>query len=302
MKFLKFDNFISENYEEVLFDSIFEHDQIFEAANLTNDINDKIKFAIVMATHKVADDIGRRASRENYKPQLQVFRQTMQSIKAQKYKNWKLYLCADCYDGDEEIREILDEVFDKGDYWYHNLPTPGERDNPTVINSGASHKLCGPKAWNTALEAAIKDGAKYAIKLGHDDVWRPEHLELHAKVWTQYPETKLVWGGTIKKRAKGDKGGSLRWPDTNINKVDYDNLTFKEGNTADVYSWEIEPFKALRWRSTDQKTTSPKRKTWIPADVDMYSRIGDIIKDKQYKVAYYPQATYRYRNSKGQLP
>jgi len=302
MKFLTFENYISDNYESLLLESSFENCNLFEANNLTNEVNDKIKFAIVMATHKVADDIGRRASRENYKPQLKVFRETMESIKNQKHKNWKLYLCADCYDGDEEIKEILDDVFDKGDYWYYNLPKPGERDNPTVKNSGASHKLCGAKAWNTALEAAMKDNFKHAIRMGHDDVWRPEHLELHAKVYTQFPESKIVWGKTIKRRVKGENGGSLKWPDNNIGKVEYNNLDFREGNTADVYSWEIEPFKSLRWRSTDQKTTAPKRKKWIPGDVDMWSRMADIIKEKEFKVTFYPDTTYRYRNSKGQLP
>lgn len=302
MKFLTFENYMTDNYESIILESAFEQCNLFEAANLTNEVDDKIKFAIIMATHKVADDIGRRSGREKYKPQLKVFRETMQSIKNQNHKNWKLYLCADCYDGDEEIREILDDVFDKKDYWYYNLPKPGERDNPTVQKSGKSHMLCGAKAWNTALDAAKKDGVKYGIRMGHDDVWRPEHLEYHAKVYTQFPESKVVWGTTIKKRVKGDKGGSLRWPDNNINKIDYNNLDFREGNTADVYSWEIDPFKSLKWRSTDQKTTAPRRKDWIPGDVDMWSRMAEIIKDNEYKVTYYPQSTYRYRNSKGQLP
>jgi hypothetical protein len=302
MKFLKFENFLTENYESIMLESAFEGYDLNEAVGLTNEIDDKIKFAIVMATHKVADDIGRRSGREKYKPQLKVFKETIESIKKQNHKNWKLYLCADCYDGDEEIREILDSILDKKDYWYFNLPKPGERDNPVVQKSGASHKLCGAKAWNTALDAAKKDGVKYGIRMGHDDVWRPEHLEMHAKVHTQYPESKVVWGTTIKKRAKGEGKGSLKWPDTNVNKIEYDNLSFREGNTADVYSWEIDPFKSLKWRSTDQKSSAPRRKEWIPGDLDMWMRMNDIIKDKEYKVTFFPNSTYRYRNSKGQLP
>ena len=302
MKFLKFENFLTENYESLLIDGSFEDCNLVEAVGLTDEVDNKIKFAIIMATHKVADDIGRRSGREKYKPQLTVFKETLESIKKQNHKNWKLYLCADCYDGDEEIREIIDSILDKKDYWFFNLPKPGERDNPIVIKSGVSHKLCGAKAWNTALDAAKSDGFKHAIRMGHDDVWRPEHLEMHAKVFTQYPESKVVWGDTIKKRAKGDAKGSLRWPNTKINKVEYDNLGFREGNTADVYSWDIDTFKGLKWRSTDQKTTEPKRKYWIPGDVDMWSRMAEIIKDKEHKVTYFPSSTYRYRNSKGQLP
>ena len=301
MKFLNFNDFLDVNYDDFVFESSLGGCELYEAS-LTNDINSNIKFGIIMATHKVSDDIGRRSGREKYKPQLAVLRQTLESVKAQKHKNWKLYICADCYDGDQEILDIINDVLDKKDYWYFNLPTPGERDNPVVQKSGAAHKLCGAKAWNTAYEAAIKDGLKIAIKIGHDDVWRPEHLEMHAKVYTQFPESKVVWGTTIKKRAKGEAKGSLRWPDNNISKIEYDNLDFREGNTADVYSWEIDPFKSLRWRSTDQKTTAPKRKQWIPGDVDMFSRMSEIIKDKQYKVTFYPNSTYRYRNSKGQLP
>ena len=84
--------------------------------------------------------------------------------------------------------------------------------------------------------------------------------------------------------------------------IDYDTIKFKEGNTADVYSWEIEPFKKLRWRSTNQTTTAPKRKYYLPGDVDMWSRKGDIIKDNEYKTLFIPKVTYRYRNKFGKLP
>jgi hypothetical protein len=300
MEFLNYDNFLVESFTDNIVENSFDNMQILEATKLSSEINDKIKFGIIMATHKVADDPGTRSGREKHKPQLESFKECVEAIKAQKYKNWKLFVCADCYDGDEELVAILKDTLDKKDYWYYNLPNPGERTNKKILDGGHMHKLAGCKAWNTAMEQLKKENFKYGVKLGHDDVWTPDHLETHAKAYTQFPESKVVWTKTSKRRIRGT--GLIQWPGSKTRSIDHDSMDFKEGNTADIYSWEVEPFKGLKWRSVDQLTSAPKRKYFIPGDVDMWSRMGEIIKDKEYKTLYVPKITYRYRNNQGKLP
>ena len=68
--------------------------QILLEKNLSSDINKDIRFGIVMATHDM--NAGRaNKSRAKHMTTPGVLTDALNSIKAQKYKNWKIYLTAD---------------------------------------------------------------------------------------------------------------------------------------------------------------------------------------------------------------
>ncbi len=138
--------------------------------------------------------------------------------------------------------------------------------------------------------------------MGHDDVWRDDHLETHAKAYTQYPEAKVAWTRVTKKRFKDMNKGLMKWPTKEVSTIDYDNLEFREGNTLDVYSFDIKSFPSIKWRALDQLTTAPRRKEIVYNDIDMYNQINQMLKDNEWKSIYVPKPTYKYRNKKGQLP
>lgn len=298
MKFLKFDEFLGESAL-----NLFENSEVINEAGLTEDIDKKIKFGIIMATHPVADDGGRRAGRLAYKSQESVFRDTIKSIKNQSHKNWKLFICGDYFEDESFILDILNDLLDKSQYEWFNLPTPGERENKKITDNGYMHKLGGTTAWNKSYAMIRKDkSCNYAIKMGHDDVWRDDHLETHAKAYTQYPEAKVAWTRVTKKRFKDMNKGLMKWPTKEVSTIDYDNLEFREGNTLDVYSFDIKSFPSIKWRALDQLTTAPRRKEIVYNDIDMYNQINQMLKDNEWKSIYVPKPTYKYRNKKGQLP
>ena len=88
-----------------------ENFQILLEKNLSSKIDNDIKFGIVMATHDMS---GGRANKSRAKHMTTpgVLKEALNSIKAQKYKNWKIYLTADKYEGDEnEIKEVMKEKY-----------------------------------------------------------------------------------------------------------------------------------------------------------------------------------------------
>ena len=101
--------------------------EILLEKNLSSEIDKKIKFGIVMPTHKIYDG-GAQTSRQKFMDTPSLLRDSLGSIKNQKYDNYVVYLVGDKYDGDEEIKTVMDEVIPKCKIKYHNLSTPGERD------------------------------------------------------------------------------------------------------------------------------------------------------------------------------
>ena len=77
--------------------------EILVEKNLNNEIDKKIKFGIVMATHKISDS-GAQTGRQKYMNTPALLRDSLGSIKDQKYDNYVVYLVGDAYDGDDEIK------------------------------------------------------------------------------------------------------------------------------------------------------------------------------------------------------
>ena len=268
------------------------------AESLTNDIDKNLKIGIVIATHKIDN------SRSNYMDTPTVLKECLESIASQKYENWKVFIVADCYDGDDEIKKVMESCV-KGKYEYHNLAKPGERD----LNIPTNEKKItgGTTAWNKGIVMAEKAGMDVIAKIDHDDKWKNNHLTCLAQAYTQYPEAAFVFTKAAKKPIGGGTNKRiLYYPNqASVKTVTEDNHFAKGGDTShSAISWRLLPgIKGVRYRgSADQKSSEPKRKEVVPVDADIYSLIKTRIEDKGYKYVYVPELTSLYRNAEGAFP
>lgn len=299
MKLVSYDDFLLvEKYMGPQFEILLEK-------NLTNDIDKKIKFGIVMPTHKISDG-GAQKGREKYMNTPNLLKDSLGSIRDQKYDNYVVYIVGDAYDSDDEIKTVMEEIIPKGKLKYHNLSTPGERNKGFTKEQFRYTAGCG--AMNKGLELAKSDGVDYIVRIDHDDKWTPDHLELLAKAYTQYPELAYVFTRSRKKvDAMNSSKKYMYQPreERHTTTIEPNNLGFTYGEVShSAVSWRPSMLGDIRYRDAHQQSKSepknPLTKT-MPADADMFKRMMGIIKDKGHKYMYIPRLTSFYRNRKGKF-
>ena len=279
--------------------------QILLEKNLTSDIDTKIKFGIVMPTHKISDG-GAQKGRDKYMNTPALLRDSLGSIKDQKYDNYTVYLVGDAYDGDDEIKTVMGETLPKEKLKYNNLSSPGERNKGFTKEQFRFTAGCG--AMNKGLQMAKADGCDYIVRIDHDDKWSPNHLELLAKAYTQYPELAYVFTRSRKKVDATNSSKKYMYQprdERHTDVIEPNNLGFTYGEVShSAVSWRPSMMGNIKYRDAqDQSKTEPKNpltKT-IPADADMFKRMMGIIKDKGHKYMYVPKLTSFYRNRKGKF-
>ena len=292
------------SYNEYLLIENFISDPSFEILNeknLSSKINSDIKFGIVMPTYKMGKDSGVHKTRSNYMTSIQVLKDSLGSIKNQKFKNWKLFIVGDKYEDDEELKDLLSSTFKPDQYEYFNLPQPGERNSN--ITSEEKRLTGGTKAINKGLDMADSAGFDYVTRLDHDDKWAPNHLELLAKAYSQFHNLGFVFTqGKKKIDATNSTGGYMMMPDASP-ELDIDNKGYATGNTASsACSWCPKLIGKFRYRNpAAQKSTEPKQKKTVAGDVDIFGRMMKAIKDKKHKYMFIPKMTVYHRNRKGKF-
>jgi len=105
-------------------------------------------------------------------------RRALQSIHAQTFKNFQVYIMGDRYDDDMELKAI---VAPYPNVTCINLPHAVEREK---YRFGDMKLWCsgGLTAFVTGVNKALSDGINYICHLDHDDFWEKSHLELIAGV------------------------------------------------------------------------------------------------------------------------
>jgi len=286
-----------------------ENFQILLEKNLGPEINKDIKFGIVMATHNMNSG---RANKQRAKHMTTpgVLSDALKSIKAQKYKNWKIYLTADKYDGDDEIKQVMKDIIPDGQIQYKNRSTPGERDNKKWTTKQIRF-TAGSAALNDSLDMAKKDGCDYIVRIDHDDKWSPNHLECLAKAYTQFPDLGFCFTRSKKKvTAHNTSKTVFMQPQQDGVEMKLNNKGYGANDTShSATSWRPSITGDLRYRNPDkQKSTAPKLKGApsnsggiLPADWDMFKRIMMNVKDKGKNYMYIPKVTSFYRNREGKF-
>jgi glycosyltransferase involved in cell wall biosynthesis len=285
-----------------------ENFEILLEKNLGSKINNDIKFGIVMATHDM--NAGRaNKSRSNHMTSPGVLKEALNSIKSQKFKNWKIYLTADKYDNDGEIKEVIKEVIPDSQIQYKNRSTPGERDNKKWSTKQIRFTAgCG--ALNDSLGMAKKDGCDYIVRIDHDDKWAPNHLELLAKAYSQYPDLGFVFTRSKKKVTAHNTAKKVFMQPQKEYEMKPNNKGYGANDTShSAVSWRPSITGDLRYRNPDQqKNTAPKLKGAptgsggvLPADWDMFKRVMQNVRDKNKNYMYIPKVTSFYRNREGKF-
>lgn len=283
--------------------------EILFEKNLTSKIDNNIKFGIVMATHDISAG-GANKQRAKHMTTPGVLADALNSVKKQKYKNWKIYLVADKYEGDEnEIKQVIKDIIPDSQIQYKNRSTPGERNNKKW-NTKQIRFTGGCGALNDALNMADKDGCDYIVRLDHDDKWSPNHLETIAKAYSQYPELGFVFTRSKKKVAAFNTNKKFFMQPQGEYEMKLNNKGYSDNDTShSAVSWRPSMTGKLRYRNPDQqKNTEPKRNSSIsgaggifPADWDMFKRVMNSIKSKGHKYMYIPKVTSFYRNRQGKF-
>jgi glycosyltransferase involved in cell wall biosynthesis len=296
------------SYEDFLINEKYKGEENFSILlekNLSGDIDNKIKFGIVIATHKIADGAAQSA-RANHMDTPSLLKDCLQSIKDQKYKNWKVYITGDAYDSDDEIKKVMNDIIPAGQLDYVNMSKPGERDKGWT--SIQFRNTAGVGAMNKGLGRAMSDGIDYIVRIDHDDKWSLNHLELLAKAYTQYPELGYVFTRSRKKiDASNSSKKFLYQPneDRHITTTEPNNLGFIYGDVShSAASWRPSMVGKMKYRDAEEQSKSepkiPMTKTQ-PADADMFKRMMTYIKDKGHQYMYIPRLTSFYRNRKGKF-
>jgi len=286
-----------------------ENFKILLEKNLSSDINKDIKFGIVMATHDM--NAGRaNKSRAKHMNTPGVLTDALNSIKKQKYKNWKIYLTADKYEGDEgEIKKVMEDIIPKDQIQYKNRTTAGERDNKKWSTKQIRF-TAGSGALNDSLDMAKKDGCDYIVRIDHDDKWAPNHLEILAKAYTQFPELGFCFTRSKKKVTAHNTSKKIFMQPQKDYDMDLNNKGYGANDTShSATSWRPSMTGDLRYRNPDkQRNTAPKLKGAptgsdgiLPADWDMFKRIMMNVKDKGKNYMYVPKVTSFYRNREGKF-
>tara|TARA_B100000795_G_scaffold249691_1_gene217369 strand:+ start:258 stop:1163 length:906 start_codon:yes stop_codon:yes gene_type:complete len=282
--------------------------QILLEKNLGSKIDKDIKFGIVMATH---DMTGGRANktRAQHMTTPGVLKEALNSVKAQKFKNWKIYLTADKYDNDEEIKSVIKDTIPDNQIQYKNRSTPGERDNKNWSTKQIRFTAgCG--ALNDSLSMAKKDGCDYIVRIDHDDKWAPNHLELIAKAYSQFPDLGFVFTRSKKKVTARNTDKKIFMQPQKDYELKLNNKGYGPNDTShSAVSWRPSITGDLTYRNPDQqKNTAPKLKGAptgsggvLPADWDMFKRVMNNVRDKNKNYMYIPKTTSFYRNREGKF-
>ncbi len=296
MNFLKYGDFLFEKSKNISLKTINE-------AALTEKPSNDIKFGICITTYKIGEGSHSADNRrKNNMTTPQVLKDAFESIKIQSFKNWKLFLIGDEYNKEEwpDIVKLANDILGKDNVFTHNLPKSGERGK---WDSVIVHKTGGCKAANVAITEMKNDKSlTHFCRLDHDDAWKKDHLESHAKAYTQYPDSIYVLSQARKKNT--NDGGYMYLPD-HKNSIEYNNHTLSLGQQChSAMSWSLPNTKYIKYRNwDDQKNSQPKRKECFPGDWDNSDRIKAII-DKEsnpYKMVYIPKLTTKYRNGDGKF-
>jgi glycosyltransferase involved in cell wall biosynthesis len=287
-----------------------ENFHILLEKNLSSKIDNNIKFGIVMATHDMSAGRANK-KRAEHMTTPGVLSDALKSIKNQKYKNWKIYIVADKYEGDEnEIKEVMKEIIPDSQIQYKNRSTPGERNNKKWTTKQIRFTAgCG--ALNDALNMADKDGCDYIVRLDHDDKWSPNHLEVLAKAYSQYPDLGFVFTRSKKKVTAHNTAKTVfMQPQKDGIEMKPNNKGYGANDTShSAVSWRPSIVGKLRYRNPDQqRNTAPKLKGApsnsggiLPADWDMFKRVMMNVKDKKKNYMYIPKVTSFYRNREGKF-
>ena len=203
---------------------------------------------------------------------------TLNSIFAQTYSNFKIYLIGDCYENDSDLLNLLLQ-YPSQKVFYENLSNAKERSK---YKEGSRELWCsgGVNASNYGLAKATNDHLRYACFIDHDDVWLPNHLQvLHDTIQC----TGAHWMCT-----KTNVNSLYFFPNIITDEEMIETLPIPEGVIKSSVCFDIQTIP-IRLRDVLDETGS-----LYPADADLWIRIRDFMISYNLKGYYINTLTCSY--------
>ena len=216
-------------------------------------------FAVIIPTYRRED--GRTPS---------LLRRALDSVFAQSYTNFKVFLIGDKYEGDEEILDLISQYPQKQIY-YENLPIAKERSK-YPIRSKELWCTGGVNATNYAIAKAMSEHLQYACLIDHDDQWFPNHLQvLHEAI----EQTSARWLCT-----RTNVNTLYFFPHIETEESMVEFLPLSEGVIKSSVCFDIQLIPT-RFRDVLAETGE-----LFPADADLWRRMREFITTFKLKSYY----------------
>lgn len=210
-----------------------------------------MNFSIVITTYQRSD-----GSTPYY------LRKALDSIFAQDYQNFKVFVIGDRYENNDEFVEICSS-YDNERMYYENLPVAAERDKYT--DKWLVWKYGGCAANNYGINKSVEMGYDYVCHLDHDDEWEPNHL---SSLKMGIERTGALWLCT-----KSHYVGGRVLPEVNSTDEICDFYPRPEGL---IHSSVCINFKEIPLRH--RNVYEEEGNVGLPGDADLWKRMSDYLR------------------------
>lgn len=217
-----------------------------------------MKIAVTMSTFR------RRDGRTPF-----YLKRALDSVFNQDHQDFKIFLVGDDYDDLQELANIC-AVYDRSKLKVINLTEAVERKKYLHLeNKHILWSCAGVTAINVAITKAIEEGINYISHLDHDDYWRNNHL--------RGINVLLERGASfVCSKSKYGQYGILPPNDFGENRiVPYLPAPGQIINSSTCFNYKELPFL---YRNMYEICGQP-----IPADADLWDRMGTYIKENNLK-------------------
>ena len=214
----------------------------------------EFKFGIVISTYRREDG-----------STPEVLKRALDSVFNQTYRNFKVFLVGDRYEGENEVLELL-KNYDSNKISFVNLKEAKERDNHKEKRAIWSYG--GVNAINYGLGVLLNEGYEYICHLDHDDWWSLNHLEEFNKCLNIKTYNWLCTKSTY------------RNPNVFLPKIDGDTeyIDFQPRSSALIHSSVCMNFKEINLQYRDLYLETGK--IGLPADADLWERTREFLESK----------------------
>lgn len=205
----------------------------------------------------------------------------LDSVLAQKYRHWKVFLVGDRYEDDAEFESLAARIPP-----HRIFATNRWRRTERDVWSGHALWMCaGCGAANHSLDVMQGCGVEYVACLDHDDVWSPEHLGTLADCYARHPEAAFVCT-----QARHDRLGVV--PANISEPCCVDGSTLESNVVHSATSWRP-GLVPLRYRVLAEVAPWARR----PGDLDLWLRIGDCLRGGPWTMMCVPKVTVWHQQS-----
>jgi predicted O-methyltransferase YrrM len=204
----------------------------------------------------------------------------LESIKAQTYQNYKIFLIGDKYENNNDFEQMV-KIIPPEKIYSENLSYALERENLKGTNLWS---VGGANALNIAIKYASDQKYKYIVRLDDDDYWHKDRLLLLNETIKKYPDSVYYFNYSTY-----CYGCNL--PREKITQVFYNNLLPKEENMVhSTACWNNDTLNFL-YKTFDKNNPHVE---YICGDMQLIKHVRKYVQELNFTCVFIPQLlTYK---------